>query len=100
MTRSDRFFLVTVLGGRLHPDGVPDWGPWDSSRLHWWPEYHVDLVLTTTRERRVRTTEELEAAKREPMNTAPTWNMWIHESLEAAQAMVDRCGEEHGLSIA
>jgi hypothetical protein len=45
----NRFFLATILGGRLHPDGVPDWGPWESSRLHWWPEDHLDLVPTTTR---------------------------------------------------
>jgi hypothetical protein len=43
---SDAGFESTVLGGRLH----------------WWPKGHLDLVLTTTRERKVRTTEELEAA--------------------------------------
>ena len=79
---SDRFFLATVMGGRLHLDGIPDWGPWEASRLHWWPEDHLDLVLTTTRERKVRTPEELEAAIQEPMNVAPTRNVWIHESLE------------------
>jgi len=26
-TGSDRFFGATVLGGRLHVDGVPEWGP-------------------------------------------------------------------------
>ncbi len=77
-----RFFSATILGGRLHPDGVPDWGPWESSRLHWWPEDHLDLILSTTRERKVRSTEELEAAMKQPMKVAPTRNVWIHESLE------------------
>ncbi len=38
----NRFFLTTVLGGRLHPNGIPEWGPWVASRLHWWPEDHLD----------------------------------------------------------
>ncbi len=79
---NDRFFLATVLGGRLHPDGVPEWGPWDSSRLHFWPEDHLDLILPTTGDRKVRTTEELEVAIKEPRGVAPTRNIWIHESLE------------------
>jgi hypothetical protein len=37
MGPSDRFFSATILGGRLHPDGIPEWGPWEASRLHWWP---------------------------------------------------------------
>ena len=82
MGPSDRFFSATILGGRLHPDGIPDWGPWESSRLHWWPEDHLDKVLSTTGERKVRTIEELEAAIKEPMTVAPTRNVWIHESLE------------------
>ena len=40
---SDRFFAATILGGRLHVDGVPERGPWEASRLHWWPEDHLDL---------------------------------------------------------
>jgi hypothetical protein len=63
----DRFFLTPILGGRLQLDGIPEWGPWEASRLHWWPEDHLDLVLTTTAERKVRTTEELEAAIKEPV---------------------------------
>jgi hypothetical protein len=78
----DRFFLATVLGGRLHPNGIPEWGPWEGSRLHWWPEDRLELILTTTRERKVRTAEELEAAIKEPMTVAPTRDIWIHESLE------------------
>jgi len=79
---SDRFFLATILGGRLHPDDVPDWGPWESSRLHCWTEDHLDLILGTTRERRLRTKEEVSAEVREPKGVAPTRNVWIHESLE------------------
>ena len=60
----------------------PGGGSWDSSRLHGGPEDHLDLVLSTTKERKVRTTEELEAAMNEPMKVAPTRNVWIHESLE------------------
>ncbi len=79
---TDRFFAATILAGRLHPDGVPDWGPWEAERLHWWTEDHLDVVLTTTGERKVRTTEERKAAIKEPMRVAPTRKVWIHESLE------------------
>src|ERR1700730_17308245 len=56
--------------------------PWESSLLHWWPEDHLDFVLSTIRERKVRTAAELEAAVKEPMNVSPTRNIWIHESME------------------
>ncbi len=79
---ADCFFSATILGGRLHPDGVPDWGPWETSRLHFWPEDHLDLILSTTRDRKVRTMEELEATIKKPRGVAPTRNIWIHESLE------------------
>jgi hypothetical protein len=82
LNNSTCFFLATILGGRLHPNGVPEWGPWEGSRLHWWPEDHLDKILSTTGARKVRTTEELEAAIKEPMGVAPTRNVWIHESLE------------------
>jgi len=49
---------------------IPEWGPWKALRLHCWPEDHLDLVLTTTRERKVRTAEELDAALKEPMKVA------------------------------
>jgi hypothetical protein len=78
----DRFFSATILGGRLYVRDIPDRGPWEPSCLHWWPEDHVGLVLTTTRDRKVRTAEELEAAIEEPVKVSPTRNVWIHESLE------------------
>ncbi len=43
-----RFFLATILGGRLHPNGIPEWGPWEASRLHWWPEDHPFRYLSWT----------------------------------------------------
>ncbi len=70
MDNSDRFFLATVMGGRLHPNGIPEWGPWEASRLHWWQEDHLDLVFRTTRERKVRTIEELHAVMKEPRGAA------------------------------
>lgn len=79
---SSRFFLATILGGRLHSNGIPEWGPWEASRLHWWPEDHLDKILATTMARKVRTVEELEATIAEPMGAAPTRNIWIHEGLE------------------
>jgi hypothetical protein len=68
---ADRFFGGTIVGGRLHPNGIPESGPWESSRLHWWPEDHLDLILSTTRQRNIRPMEELDAATKEPMGSVP-----------------------------
>ena len=100
---ADRFFLATILGGRLHPNGFPEWGPWEVSRLHWWPEDHLDLVLSTTRGRRVRSPEELDTVIKEPMTVAPTRNVWIHESLEdegAARKPIHPVGESPTRGVA
>jgi len=41
-------------------------GSWEASRPHWWPEDHLDLILPTTGDWKVRTPKELEAAMKEP----------------------------------
>ncbi len=80
---SARYFPATVMGGRLHVTGVPEWGPWDSARLDWWPEDQLDFILPGGRYgEKVRTLEELEAALQAPMKAAPTRRVWIQESLE------------------
>jgi hypothetical protein len=78
---SDRFFPATILGGRLHVRGIPDWGPWDPARLEWDDEAYVDILLSTRQaDRKVRTREELEAVMKEPKR-APSREVWMHESL-------------------
>jgi hypothetical protein len=74
---ADRFFLATILAGRLHVDGILELGPWQASRLQRRLEDHLDLVLSTSRKRKVRTTEELDAAMKEPMSVAPTRDAWF-----------------------
>ena len=83
MNNSDRFIAATVLGGRLHVRDIPDRGPWDSSRLQYFTESYIDPGLVgAAGDRKVRTTEELDAAIKEPMKVALTRNVWIHESLK------------------
>lgn len=78
-----RFFPATVMGGRLHVTGVPEWGPWNTSALDWWPEDQLDPILRSEAYgEKVRTLEELEAALKVPMKVAPTRCVWIHQSLE------------------
>lgn len=61
-----------------------DGRPWDSSRLDWWREGELDLILPGGAYGvKVRTLEELEAVLRAPGGVAPTRRLWIHESLEA-----------------
>ncbi len=78
---TDRFFHATVLGGRLHVNGIPEWGPWDPKRFDWWSEQEVDLILSTTGARKIRTDDELEAVIKTPTGVAPTKGLWIPESL-------------------
>jgi hypothetical protein len=79
---SDRYFPATILGDHLHVRGIPDWGPWDPARFEWQPEGFVDMILSPiTRNRKVRTREELEAVMKEPLGPAPTRYVWLHESL-------------------
>ena len=81
MASSDRYLPATILGGHLHVRGLPDWGPWNPSRLEWDDEAFVDILLSTRQaDRKVRTREELEAVMKEPKR-APTREVWMHESL-------------------
>jgi hypothetical protein len=83
VTSSDRHFPATILGVHLHVRGIPDWGPWDPSRLEWKDEAYVDMILSEIiGDRKTRTREELDAAMRVPMGTSPTRYLWLHESLE------------------
>ncbi|HKV44484.1 MAG TPA: arsenate reductase ArsC [bacterium] len=77
----DRFFAATILGGRLHVTGVPDWGPWDSSRIDRFPEEQI-VIVPETGDRLVRTREELETIIIAPTGVAPTRRIWIHGRLE------------------
>jgi hypothetical protein len=79
---SERFFPVTILGGRLHIRGIPEWLPWESSRLEFWPESDLDRIIPATGDRKVRTAEELQAVMQEPRGPAPTRKVWIYEGLE------------------
>ena len=83
MDQSDRFFSATVLGGRLHVDGVPERGPWDSTRLdRFTEEYITPGLVTVAGDRIVRTLAELEEVLNAPRRQAPTRRVWIHERLE------------------
>jgi hypothetical protein len=77
-SEEDRYFLCMILGGRLLPKGIPQWGPWNSSRLHWWTEDHLTLL----RDRKAGTAEELVAVTKEPRGVAPAQTVWIHKGLE------------------
>jgi hypothetical protein len=74
VTFCDRFFSASILGGRLHVQGVPDW------RLDRFPENQI-VIVPEVRDRMIRTREELESIIREPTGGYPTRNIWIHESL-------------------
>jgi hypothetical protein len=82
VTPPDRYFPATIMGGHLHVRGIPDRGPWDPARLEWEGEAFVDMILSPiTGDRKIRTPEELEAVMKEPLGSAFTRYVWLHESL-------------------
>ena len=81
MINSNRFFSATVLGGCLHVQGDPEWGPWNSRRIDRFPENQI-VIVPEVGDRMIRTREELETIIREPTGVTPTRNIWIHESLQ------------------
>jgi hypothetical protein len=81
MSPSDRFFSATVLGGRLHVQSIPVWGPRNSNRMDRFPQNQI-VIVPEVGDRMIRTREELETIRREPTGATPTRNIWIHESLE------------------
>jgi hypothetical protein len=78
---ADRFFAVLV-GEYVHVWGIPTWGPWDRSRLHFWDEPSLDLSLqVSTADCKIWTRADLDAAMREFREASPPRTLWIHESL-------------------
>ena len=65
MGPSDRFFSATVLGGRLHVQSIPDWGPRNSNRIDRFPQNQI-VIVPEVGDRMIRTREELETIMREP----------------------------------
>ena len=80
---SDRFFTITRLSSRFDVRGISEWGPWDATRIEWVTEPEVDAVLLPVAgDRKIRTSEELEAVFEEPLtDVTPTRRLWVHERL-------------------
>ncbi len=76
---ADRFFPVTLLGGRLHLRNIPQWSKWDSSKLERWTKAEI---YPFPGDRIIKTKEELEVAMREPKGVTPVRTLWVHDDLE------------------
>lgn len=67
MGSSVRFFPASIMGGRLHVTEIAEGVAWDLTRLDWWPEDELDLILAGGRYgEKVGTREGLEAVMRAP----------------------------------
>ena len=79
----DRFFTITRLGSQFEIRGISKQGPWDVARIEWITEPEVDaLLLPVAGERKIRTSEELEAVFEEPLtDVTPARRLWVHERL-------------------
>lgn len=79
-----RFFAVTVVGKYFHVWGIPAWGPWDDSRLHFRDGPALDLSLklsTAAEERKIRTRSEFNAAMEDFQQLSGPLILWIPERL-------------------
>ncbi len=71
---SDRYFPVTVMGGRAYPDGGE--GP------AYCDEAVVDTLVERVVHRKARTEAELLAVIKESERGLPAIRIWVHEALE------------------
>lgn len=79
---TDRFFATMLAGNFIHVQGIPAWGPWDQSRLHFCDEPSLDLNLKlAATDRKIRTRAELEAAIEEFREAGAPGTLWVHETL-------------------
>lgn len=87
-----RFFATTAMGGTLYVEGIALGGPWDTGRLVLQDEAIVDRVLLPgTADRKVWTSQELEAAVGESASRPSASRVWVHEALvEVAHAIWER----------
>ncbi len=79
-----RFFALTVVGKYFHVWGIPAWGPWDDSRLHFrdGPALNLSLKLSNeAHERKIRTRSEFNAAMRNFHKLSGPLVLWIPERL-------------------
>lgn len=79
----DRYFMVTVMAGRLYPQGMSEQGTWDSRRLHFNDDVTVDrLMRAPSVDRRARIPEELTLILEHSQKRGlPTITVWTHEDL-------------------
>jgi hypothetical protein len=79
-----RFFAVTLFGNYFHVWGVPAWGPWNDSRLHFREERALDLSLKLpagAQEHKIRTRADFDAAIEEAQRLSAPRTLWIPERL-------------------
>jgi hypothetical protein len=89
MISHDHFFAASILGGRLHVRGIPEWGPWDVRRLKYQPEAYADAGLVQVAgNRKVRTEQELRDAVAARRGVAPARIVWILEGLEEVARLI------------
>lgn len=79
----NRYFPGTAMGGRLYPEGIGNWGPWDRGRLVYWTEANVDGILKMrTVDRKADTADQLTEMTRATVRPGPAVTIWIREGLE------------------
>ena len=70
------------MAGRLHLSDLPDFDPWELSRITYTDEGEVDLILPRmVLIRKVRTVEELDEALRDSEEAAGSMGLYVRENL-------------------
>jgi cell division septation protein DedD len=77
-----KFFFGAAVGGHLRLRDIPDWGYWNSTRIVYWDEAHIDgaLRLASAGEK-IWSTVELDDAIEMSFDLPGVQALWIHESL-------------------
>ena len=73
---------MTLLGDCIHVEGIPAWGPWDDTRLHFRDEASLELTLTPAAiESKIMSHTDLEAAIADSWQSGRTRTIWVDERL-------------------
>ena len=79
---SERFFRATAVAGEMHLIDLPDWEPWEPSRIQYRDETEVEWLVRAGGDKRrvIRTVAQLDAAIEES-KPAQSIYLYVHECL-------------------
>jgi hypothetical protein len=77
-----RYFPITLMTGRLYPQGISEWGPWDATQLRYVTEDAITIQVPGVEAKVDDPSEILRHLDASAARPLPTRTLWIREGLE------------------